>query len=189
VDKGDWFDACLGWTQDQWFGYAEGYKRAADLITQHILHTERDQDFLIFPIVFLYRQAIEIALKHLIYTGKQLTNLSPGVPAHHRLTALWEIGRPIIEKVWPDGPKQDLKAVTDVLQQFEFKDPTSTLFRYPITKDGNASFLRNERMNISNYSGIPLDHRINTSVNGIRKYCFWGRTDRRQMRAAMLREP
>jgi len=42
---------------------------------------------------------------------------------------------------------------------------------------------------IGNYSGIPLDHRINTSVNGIRKYCFWGRTDRRQMRAAMLREP
>jgi hypothetical protein len=46
-NDGGWFNACVGWTHDQWVGYAEGYRRAANILVQHVLDTVRDQDFLI----------------------------------------------------------------------------------------------------------------------------------------------
>ncbi len=43
-----------------WHGYVEGYKLAADLFVQHIGDTYSKQNYLIYPIVFVYRQAIEV---------------------------------------------------------------------------------------------------------------------------------
>ena len=37
VDGGDWLqNACVGWSGDEWHGYAEGYRRAAELLVQHV---------------------------------------------------------------------------------------------------------------------------------------------------------
>jgi hypothetical protein len=72
-----WHNACVGWSRDQWMGYAEGYKLAADLLVQHVVDTRSKQDFLVYPIVFLYRQALEVALKHLLLQGFQLLKWTP----------------------------------------------------------------------------------------------------------------
>ena len=154
TQDGNWLNACVGWTNDQWHGYAEGYRRAGEVLVQHIIDTERGQDYLIFPIVFLYRQAVEISLKYLIWTGNQLHDREPSIPTHHRLVPLWKHCRPIIEQVWPDGPKQDLDAVGKVLDQFEARDPISTVFRYPVTKEGHASLAVNEQINILNFAEV-----------------------------------
>jgi hypothetical protein len=113
-----------------------------------------NQDYLIYPIVFLYRQAIEVSLKHLLMKGSQLLDREPVIPKHHRLLPLWQQCRPIIEKVWPDGPKQDLEAVGEVLVQFEARDPVSTVFRYPVDTSGQASLPRNERIDIRNFAEV-----------------------------------
>jgi hypothetical protein len=169
---GDWFNACVGWKRNQWFGYAEGYRRAADLLVQHIADTQRDQDFLIYPIVFLYRQAVEVALKHLIWIGAQLLDKQPELPKHHRLVPLWRQCRPIIEQVWPDGPKQDLDAVGAVLDQFEARDPVSTVFRYPVTKEGWVSLSGNERIDLRNFAEVAnrVFSLLDACANGFREY-------------------
>ncbi len=154
ADTGSWFSACVGWTPDEWYGYAEGYRRAADVLVQHVVDEVHSQDFLIFPVVFLYRQSIEVHLKHLILIGNQLLGHPPIIPNHHKLVALWNQCRPVIEKVWPRGPKHDLDAVSDVLIQFEKRDPSSTVFRYPVNKDGCASFLVSERIDILNFGEV-----------------------------------
>ncbi len=154
ADGGDWFNACVGWSHNQSFGYIEGYKRAADLLVQHVADEQRDQDFLIYPIVFLYRQAVEVSLKHLIWVGCQLQDKRPELPKHHRLVPLWRQCRLIIEEVWPDGPRQDLDAVGAVLDQFEARDPVSTAFRYPVTKEGRASHSVSERIDIRNFAEV-----------------------------------
>jgi len=153
---GDWFNACVGWTRDQWVGYIEGYKLAADLLVQHVADEQRNQDFLIYPIVFLYRQAVEVSLKHLIWVGSQLQDKRPEQKPkpNHLLVQLWRQCRPIIEDVWPDGPKQDLDAVGTVLDQFEARDPNSTVCRYPVTKEGRASLSVNERIDIRNFAEV-----------------------------------
>lgn len=150
----NWMDACVGWSSDQWHGYAEGYRRAANILVRHVTETQREQDYLIYPIVFLYRQSIEVSLKYLLVTGSELLAREQSNTNHHRLVPLWQQCRPMIEEVWPTGPKQDLDAVTDILLQFEKKDPVSTVFRYPVNTKGDASLEASERINILNFAEV-----------------------------------
>lgn len=150
----NWLNACVGWSRDQWFGFKEGYRRSAMILTQHIADKLQDQDVLVYPVAFLYRQALEISLKHLIWLGRQLQDEEASFPTHHKLVPLWNICQAMIEEVWPDGKKEDLEAVSAVLSQFESRDPSSTLFRYPLTKDGQVPFTHHENIDIGNFSTV-----------------------------------
>lgn len=48
-----------------WDTYAMGYKRAGDILVQYVADNDWDQDFLVYPITFLYRQYLELRLKEL----------------------------------------------------------------------------------------------------------------------------
>lgn len=150
----DWLNACVGWTSDQWHGYIEGYKLAADLLVQQVERDQRNQDLLIYPIVFLYRHALEVSLKHLIWVGSQLRDTRPELSTHHRLVPLWRQCRPIIEEVWPHGSKEDLEAAGALLEQFETRDPNSTVFRYPVTKEGLPAHSSSEHIHIGNFAKV-----------------------------------
>jgi hypothetical protein len=45
-------NACLNFTSDQFSLYATGYKRAGDLLVEHVEGTNSNQDILIYPIAF-----------------------------------------------------------------------------------------------------------------------------------------
>ena len=48
-----------------WYAYADGYRRAADIINKNC-QTFYDRNTLVYPMIFLYRQYIELALKDII---------------------------------------------------------------------------------------------------------------------------
>jgi hypothetical protein len=152
--KGDWWNAFVGWSHERWHGYVEGYRKAADILVEHVGETHRSQDHLIYPIVFLYRHALEVSLKRLLYKGAQLLDLEVVIPRQHRLLPLWNECRPILEEVWPSGPTKDLDAVAEVLAQFDAKDPSSTAFRYPIDTTGRASQETSEQIDIRNFAEV-----------------------------------
>ena len=54
----------------------------------------------------------------------------------------------MLKQAFPDEPQQDLDAVASVLQQFESRDQSSTVFRYPIDGDSLASVAAGERIDI-----------------------------------------
>ena len=61
----DWKNnACL--RDGDEYAYREGYRRGAQLLVQAVGESARDQDFLVYPIVFLYRHHIELVLKRVI---------------------------------------------------------------------------------------------------------------------------
>lgn len=67
-DLPDWHNnACLNatWGVDQ-AAYLEGYRCGARLLVEHVTEHARDQDFLVYPIIFLYRHHVELALKNII---------------------------------------------------------------------------------------------------------------------------
>ena len=69
----DWWNkACLTHFSDGWWIYATGYKLGADLLVQYVTETHKNQDRLIYPIVFLYRQYLELRLKELIKNGSTI---------------------------------------------------------------------------------------------------------------------
>ncbi len=170
-----WHNACVGWSRDQWIGYREGYKLGADLLFQHVAETRSKQDFLVYPIVFLYRQALEVALKHLLIQGRELLDQDEKLPNKHRLVPLWQSCRKILEHVWPGGPKQDLDAVTEVIEQFDEKDPGSFVFRYPVDTDGNTVHAKHELIDLRNLSEVVnrVYSLLDAAQCGISEYKEW----------------
>ena len=52
--------------------YSTGYKRAADILALHVQADDREVNFLVFPIIFMYRQYLELQLKEIIRDGQCL---------------------------------------------------------------------------------------------------------------------
>ena len=50
-----WLNACLDPFHEDWYAYTEGYKRAANVLVEHVRGKRSDLDVLVYPIIFLYR--------------------------------------------------------------------------------------------------------------------------------------
>lgn len=146
-----WNNACLYLYHDNWDVYATGYKRAADVLVEHVNDTQSNQDILVYPVVFLYRQYLELRLKKsIIMDGNQLLDLSSAKPlSHHRINELWKDCRSI-----PEGPITDLDNVGECIAQLSAKDTSSFVFRYPLSKDGKPSITDLRLINLRNLSEV-----------------------------------
>lgn len=167
-----WHSACLNWSHDEWDLYAQGYKLAADVLVQHVVAEQTDQDALVYPIAFLYRQYLELSLKELIRLGSQLLGTPDDLPHHHDLRELWRECRRIMEQVWPRGPSDDLDAVEERINEFTSTDPASTGFRYPTDKSGSASLPELRHVNLRNLSDVMagVHSLLDGAITGISEY-------------------
>ncbi len=123
-----------------WDIFAMGYKMAGDMLVQYVKDNDRDQDFLVYPIAFLYRQYLELRLKELIRVSSTLLDKDIKPPIGHNLISLWRLARPNIEAVWPGfETRVYLKMVEDRLKELCDLDPGSYAFRYPEDTKGGAT--------------------------------------------------
>ncbi len=153
-DGADWWsNACLNYLHDHLGSYIVGYKQAGDLLSEYVTEAHRNQDTLVYPIVFLYRQYIELQLKQLIRDGNRLLEVHDDFPKHHDIWRLWKACRKILEEVEPESPKTDFDAVEEGIQQFSQVDPNSMAFRYPMDKDG-APLVNLRHINLRNFSEV-----------------------------------
>lgn len=135
----DWHNnACLNGTEGN-LVQLEGYKLAADKLVKTIEAGGHDQDFLVFPIVFLYRHHLELLLKDLRAAGWRLYDWDPKVKADHKLPSLWKDCRKVIVKTWPNAPRADADIVEQLIAEFDAIDPNSTAFRYALSMKGEKS--------------------------------------------------
>lgn len=131
-------NACINWSDDPLELYARAYKEAAEKLISEVVRSQRGQDTLVYPIVFLYRHYIELRLKEIIQEGRRLLEEPGNFPPHHRIHDLWLTAMEIIEKVFEnDEGKPDFGFVEHVLAEFSKYDPGSFSFRYPTDKEGN----------------------------------------------------
>ncbi|HEX4798523.1 MAG TPA: hypothetical protein VFV04_04490, partial [Burkholderiales bacterium] len=72
-----------------WYFYINGYKDAADLLVTHV--SEGDSRKLGYPIAFLYRQHLELALKSLIRECRRALGWHEDFPKTHRIDELWRL--------------------------------------------------------------------------------------------------
>lgn len=139
----DWkANACLNWWHQPIDLYAHGYKEGGDRLAKFVIETESDQDYLIYPIAFLYRQYIELRLKEIIKEGLILVEEGNDFPKHHKIWALWCLAKKLMIKVSIkifDEKPLDLNHAEHVIKEFAQVDPESLSFRYPATKQGNKN--------------------------------------------------
>lgn len=140
--KGDddwWSDACI---RVDFAGYSEGYKMAADLLVEYIRKTNSDQDFLVFPICFLYRHYLELEFKHFIRNCKTLLNDKENYLEDHDLEKIWGDLKSLINKltenlgegIWGKDIKKELDVIEYCVNEFCRVDKKSIAFRYPYPK-------------------------------------------------------
>ena len=136
----DWqSNACLGFTADDTQLYAEGYRRAAEVLARYVMTQHRHQDYLVYPIAFLYRHWLELRLESLAVTTGLLLDRPAEWPTSHRLPELWARCRAGLVHLELGIPECELRFVDSFIEQFDATDPDSTAFRYPITKGGSRS--------------------------------------------------
>ena len=140
--------------QDNFYLFSEGYKIAAIKLFEQFEGCAYDASVLVYPLVFLNRQFIELRLKEMIcglnYANSQKYQFS----GTHNLKSLWDSYLNLIKTPGlgyiPDSFL--LKNVERLIIEFNTIDPKSSAFRYPVdnSDDRNPSlFIKN--LDIDNF--------------------------------------
>ena len=128
------------------------------------------EDFRAYPIVFLYRHALELYLKAIILVGSGMLTLNsqPEIERQklfdtHDLDQLrGEVERVFAVYEWGwDLGNSNFGSVTDlrtIIGEFQKIDPVSSSFRYPVNKKGTKSLLeKGFRFNVFKFASILDD--------------------------------
>lgn len=113
----------------------DGYKQAADLMVEATQGDRYKRDILVFPIIFNYRQFIELELKyHLAMYGPKV-GMEPIWNTHY-LDRLWREFLEMLERYGTTDPDQADPIVGRVVIEFAKIDPGSYSYRYPVDRQG-----------------------------------------------------
>lgn len=157
------------WKAD-WMVYAHGYATVADLALANSSRIERDS--IVYPVIFLYRHAIELALKYTLLIARRLLDEPGGLQKGHGLNNIWAQLRPLLERIWDDGPEHDLRAVDALIREMDHKDQNAEKFRYPISRGGERFFGSDELINLEKFceSGRKVLNFLHGCSTGIGEY-------------------
>ena len=113
-----------------------GYKEAADLMVDRSGGDRSSRDTLVFPIIFNYRQFLELSLKY------QLAVFGPRVDIRanwktHDLAELWSEFLAMLERYGTEDPDEADPVVGEIILEFAKIDPGSYSYRYPVDRKGN----------------------------------------------------
>ncbi|EGR0291316.1 hypothetical protein FMH10_15725 [Vibrio parahaemolyticus] len=157
--KKDRTNADIGWMLNKAPFYNEGYKTAArELTVNYCDRLTNEKDTLVFPIVFLYRQYLELTLKDIIreLDRKLGYNRNDKILSQHKLLPLWDtaikqydalIKRDNITLVFTPKLTKERK----IVNQFNQIDGDSFSFRYATDKKGNGTLKGIEYISVDNF--------------------------------------
>lgn len=153
-DQDDWTNnAVLNYFAGKFPAYADGYKAGAQALIRQCTLEDGINDILIYPIVFLYRQFIELRLKDIIKSLFFCNGKQTGLHKTHKIDLLWDqfkteyqaLGESIDDEVFSNAER--------LILEFVNVDPISMAFRYPIDNEGNQS-LSLDHINIRNFGEV-----------------------------------
>ena len=113
----------------------DGYKEAADLMVQASESSELKRSMLVFPIIFNYRQFLELSLKYHLSTYGGPVGIAPNWRSHD-LAALWTAFRNMLRRYDADDPDETDSRVEKTILEFAKIDPKSYAYRYPVDRRG-----------------------------------------------------
>lgn len=124
------------------FGYISSYKEAADTLVD-----QRIPDLNIFPIMFCYRQYLELILKNVCYVNMDKNSYLEFIKnSSHNLLNVWKEA-----KVFLKNTQEQLDLIHNIVKIFNKLDPNSFNFRYEFDKKLNRS-LKEENFEINTLS-------------------------------------
>lgn len=114
-----------------------GYKQAADLMVAASADDRSMRDMLVFPVVFNYRQFLELALKYQIATYGPAVGINANWTTHS-LDTLWVQFLEMLDRYGTEDPDEVDPVVGEIVLEFAKIDPGSYSYRYPVDRRGEA---------------------------------------------------
>ncbi len=114
----------------------DGYKKAADLMVDRSAHDRPIRDTLVFPIIFNYRQFLELSLKYQLAAFGPQVGIRPNWKTHD-LAVLWSEFLVMLEHYGTVDPDEADPVVGEIILEFAKIDPGSYSYRYPVDRKGN----------------------------------------------------
>lgn len=140
----DWHNnACLNYMPDHGTAYTEGYRRAADILIKHIDESGRDQDFLVYPVLYLYRHHIELLIKQIVGLALVLSE-EPDTDQYkkdnHNLNTLWLLANKLLPEVNDSHRSSNFRLIKEVVKKLHNAHRLVTDLRYARRNDDTRSF-------------------------------------------------
>ena len=128
----------------QFWEIGSHYMRAADALVNNAVEDRSVLDVYVFPLIFLYRHAVEIFLKDLLWQSHYLACGKKGFITDksfktHDLLKLWQQLKGNCQKVLgADFPliPDDVKLLEEFFAQIQKHDPGPDAFRFPFDAKG-----------------------------------------------------
>ncbi len=114
----------------------EGYKEGAALMVERSESAGSTRDVLVFPIIFNYRQFLELSLKYQLATYGPPVGVEPNWTTHD-LAVLWGAFLEMLERYGTPDPDEADPIVGEIILEFSKIDPASYSYRYPVDRKGN----------------------------------------------------
>jgi hypothetical protein len=116
--------------------YAVGYFMAGRQVAAAAMADQMEIDVFVYPLVFLYRHAIELALKHLVTVLPSLYGAEGKYHATHNLLDNWRVARGHLERHPKLSRAASIPAFEAILRDFVEFDPKGEAFRFPEERAG-----------------------------------------------------
>lgn len=124
------------------YGYIDGYKTAADYLVEYAAKNSQ-QDSLIFPIMFNYRQYIELLLKYICRQAQSDTDYKKTIKdCKHSLSEIFNIVLKFPD-VQQNINKKNQNFVKDIIDFFDNYDKGLFNFRFPLDLNLKSSIALN----------------------------------------------
>jgi len=161
--------------------FAEGYHWAGRQLAGQIAASPGYADYEGYPVLFLYRHALELYLKALVYRGALLLGLiseekinTDRLFERHELTRLMPPFRTIYAAMdWTfDGTGlSSLDDFEQMVRAIDAIDPKSYAFRYPVTPAGDAHLPEHFVANVVSFAAAmdPVLRRFEGAADNLRE--------------------
>ena len=146
--------------RDDFGVFAKGYRMAAVALVAELSRKPRFSCYEAFPVIFLYRHALELALKNIIYKAAQLAAFQrlDAVDAQlhnkHNVATLAQRSRQVLITLFPHD--LDLNRIADdmlrLAQDVTLIDSDSYTYRYPIDTKGNPAVTHEQCITLDEFS-------------------------------------
>jgi hypothetical protein len=136
--------------------FAKGYTLAANRLAASLLGAPRFPDYAAYPVVFLYRHALELSLKHIICGGiklaafRRMDEISEQLKNNHDLVELSRTAAKVLSLLFPEDEMiARLNTTVDAIcRDWSQIDPRSDAYRYPIDTKGRPSTKKHQVVNL-----------------------------------------
>ena len=130
--------------------YASGYMKGGRRIANSLMENSISQDTVVYPLVFVYRHAIELYLKQLTECLLRIAGLVGKPCQTHNLADNWSLIKPlIVAHATSFDPDAILIPLVDaVISDLIEIDPDGQAFRYPHARTGSRFLQETSLINI-----------------------------------------